>query len=272
MGHAMLIAFTRKPSPHLHRCHLTHLARQPIDLHKARAQHREYEFLLGGLQVQVCRLEAAPGLPDGVFVQDTALVCDELAVTAPLKLPSRQAEAESTLMALATFREIVPFTPPATFDGGDVIVAGRHVFVGVTGRTNRAGFEQIRQLLERDLGEYRVRPVRVAGCVHLKSGCSYIGREVMVINRRWVDAGPFRGFRCIDVPVDEPFGANTLTVHGTVIVSASCPRTAEAISRAGFSVLTVDISEFEKAEGGVSCLSLLVKVVPALIAERFAVE
>jgi dimethylargininase len=268
----MQIAFTRKPSPHLQHCHLTHLARQPIDLHKARAQHRDYEFLLRGLQVQVRRLPAAPWLPDSVFVQDTALVCDELAVTAPLVLPSRQGEAESTLMALARYREVALFTPPATFDGGDVLMAKRNVYVGVTGRTNRAGFEQIRQLLERDLGEYRVRPVRVEGCVHLKSGCSYIGREVMLINRRWVDAGPFRGFRCLDVPADEPFGANTLTVHDTVIVSASCPRTAEAISRAGFSVLTVDISEFEKAEGGVSCLSLLFTVVPAQIAERFAVE
>jgi dimethylargininase len=272
MGHAMLIAFTRKPSPRLHHCHLTHLARQPIDLDIARAQHREYEFLLRGLQVQVCRLPPAPWLPDSVFVQDTALVCDELAVTAPLLLPSRQAEAESTLMKLAWFREVVPFTPPATFDGGDVLMAERNVYVGLSGRTNRAAFEQTRQLLERDLGEYRVRPVRVEGCVHLKSGCSYIGRGVMVINRRWVDAGPFRAFRCIDVPADEPFGANTLTVDGTVIVSASCPRTADVISRAGFSVITVDISEFEKAEGGVSCLSLLFTVVPALIAERFAVE
>ncbi len=268
----MLIAFTRKPSPQLHRCHLTHRARQPIDIDRAREQHREYEFLLHGLQVLVRRLPAAPWLPDGVFVQDTAIVCDELAVTAPLMLPSRQAEAESTLMALAGYREVVPFTPPATFDGGDVLMADRNVFVGLTGRTNRAAFEQIRQLLERELGEYRVRPVRVAGCVHLKSGCSYIGRNVMVINRRWVDAGPFRGFHCIDVPADEPFGANTLTVHGTVIVSASCPRTADAIGRAGFSVITVDISEFEKAEGGVSCLSLLFSVVPALVAERFAVE
>jgi dimethylargininase len=272
MGHAMLTAFTRKPSPQLQRCHLTHLARQPIDLRKARAQHRDYEFLLGGLQVQVCRLPPAPQQPDGVFVQDTALVCDELAVTAPLVLPSRQAEAESTLTALALFRDVALFTPPATFDGGDVLIAEREAYVGLTGRTNRAAFEQIRQLLERDLGEYRVRPVRVEGCVHLKSGCSYIGRGVMVINRRWVDAKAFPGFQCIDVPADEPFGANTLTVHDTVIVSASCPRTADAISRAGFSVLTVDISEFEKAEGGVSCLSLLFQVVPALIAERFAVE
>jgi dimethylargininase len=268
----MLIALTRKPSPHLDRCHLTHIARQPIDLGKAREQHREYEFILRGLQAYVHRLPAAPRLPDGVFVQDTALVCDELAVTAPLVLPSRRDEAETTCMALAWYREVVPFTAPATFDGGDVLIADEHVFVGITGRTNHAAFDQIRQLLERELGEYRVRPVRVDGCVHLKSGCSYIGRDTLVINRRWVDARAFHDFHCIDVPADEPFGANTLTVHGTVLVSASSPRTADAIARAGFSVLTVDISEFEKAEGGVSCLSLLFQVVPSLIAEPFSLD
>src|SRR5689334_17487601 len=235
----MLIAFTRKPSPFLDRCHLTHLPRLAIDPIKARAQHREYEFILRGMQVHVHRLPAAPRLPDGVFVQDTAIVCDELAVTAPLVLPSRRDEAASTCMALAWYREVVPFSAPATFDGGDILIADRHVFVGITSRTNRAAFEQMRQLMEHELGEYRVRPVRVQGCVHLKSGCAYIGRNVMVINRRWVDARAFHGFDCIDVPHDEPFGANTLTIHGTVLVSASCPRTAEAIARAGFSVLTV---------------------------------
>lgn len=265
----MLIALTRKPSPHLDHCHLTHIARQPIDVGKAREQHREYELILRGLQACVHRLPAAPRLPDGVFVQDTALVCDELAVTAPLVLPSRRDEATTTWMALAWYREVVPFTPPATFDGGDVLIADRNVFVGITARTNHAAFDQIRQLLERELGEYRVRPVRVDGCVHLKSGCSCIGRDTLVINRRWVDARAFEkvGFDCIDVPADEPFGANTLTVHGTVLVSASAPRTADAIARAGFSVLAIDISEFEKAEGGVSCLSLLFPVVPSLIAE-----
>src|SRR5689334_18723288 len=120
----MLIAITRRPSPFLDRCHLTHLPRLPIDLAKAREQHREYEFVLRGMQVHVHRLPATPRLPDGVFVQDTALVCDELAVTAPLVLPSRQGEAESTWMALAWYREVVPFTAPATFDGGDILIAG----------------------------------------------------------------------------------------------------------------------------------------------------
>ena len=268
----MQIAFTRRPSPHLERCQLTHLARQPIDLGKAREQHREYEFLLRGLQVHVHRLPATPRLSDGVFVQDTALVCDELAVTAPLGLPSRRREAESTWMALAWYREVVPFCPPATFDGGDILIADREVFVGLSGRTNRVAFAQIRQLMEHELGAYRVRPVRVSGCVHLKSGCSYIGRRTMVVNRAWVDARTLHGFDCIDVPGAEPFGANTVTVHGTVIVSASCPRTADAIARAGFSVLTADISEFEKAEGGVSCLSLLFQVVPSLIAEPLSLD
>jgi dimethylargininase len=268
----MLIALTRTPSPHLDRCHLTHIPRHPIDPDRAREQHREYEFLLRGLQVQVFRLPETPDLPDGVFVQDTALVCDELAISAPLFLPSRQDEAVSTMMALAWYREVIPFTPPATFDGGDVIIADRDVFVGLSGRTNRAGFEQIREVMQTELGEYRVHAVRLNGCVHLKTGCAYLGRGLFVINRRWVDAAAFAGFECINVPDDEPFGANTLTVHGTVIVSAACPRTAAAIAQAGFSVLPVDISEFEKAEAGVSCLSLLFSAIPSLIAEPLSMD
>ena len=264
----MVIALTRTPSPHLDRCQLTHRARQPIDIGKAREQHREYEYILTGLQARILHL------PDGVFVQDTALVCDELAVTATLGAPSRRDEAASTLMALAPFRESIPLAPPATFDGGDIIIAparsdwSSHVFVGLTGRTNRSAVEQLRDVMQTELRRYHVRPLRVAGCVHLKSGCSYIGRETFVVNRRWVDANAIEaeGFRCIDVAQEEPFGANTLTVHGTIIVPASCPRTADAIARAGYSVMPVDISEFEKAEAGVSCMSLLVTVIPALMA------
>jgi dimethylargininase len=262
----MLIAFTRTPSPYLDRCYLTHLPRQPIDIGKAREQHQEYEHVLNGLQAHVHRLPEAPELPDGVFVQDTAVVCDELAITAPLCLPSRRDEAASTWMALAPFREVIPFTAPATFDGGDIIIAHQHVFVGLTARTNHAAFEQIRDVMQTELGRYRVRGVYVRGCVHLKSGCSYIGRRTLVVNRRWIDTRPLEGFRCIDVAAEEPYGANTLTVNDTVIVPASCPRTADAIARAGFSVFPVDISEFEKVEGGVSCMSLRFTAIESLMA------
>jgi dimethylargininase len=262
----MVIAFTRLPSPHLDRCHLTHIPRQPIDIGKAREQHREFEFILNGLQVYVHRLPDAPDLPDAVFVDDTALVCDELAIAAPLCLASRQEEAASTLMALAPFREVIPFARPATFDGSDIIIARRGVFVGQTRRTNRSAFEQIRDVMQTELGRYRVRPVRVTGCVHLKSACSYIGRGTFVVNRRWIDARPLEGFTCIDVAPGEPFGANTLTVHDTVLVPASCPRTADAMARAGFSVLPVDVSEFEKMEGGVSSMCLLFNAIESLMA------
>ncbi len=126
--------------------------------------------------------------------------------------------------------------------------------------------------MQTELGEYRVCAVRVNGCVHLKTGCAYLGRGTFVINRHWVDAAAFADFQCINVPEDEPFGANTLALHGTVIVSASCPRMAAAIARAGFSVLPVDISEFEKAEAGVSCLSLLFPAIPSLIAEPLSMD
>jgi dimethylargininase len=263
----MVIVVTRQPSPNLHRCQLSHIPPQPIDIGKALEQHQEFEHTLEAMQALVHRLPDAPQDARGVFVGDAAVIAPQVAICASSCFDPQQSEiVAAPMMAIARFRDVVPFADPATFEGSDMIVTERDVLVGQTARTNRAALDQMRLLMETELATHRVRPARVNGCRNLKSGCSYIGRDTVVVNRRWIDGKALSGYRCIDVAPEEPFGANTLTVHGTVIVPASSPRTAEAIDKAGFSVLTLDVSEFEKAEGGLSSLCLLFTAIESLMA------
>jgi dimethylargininase len=250
----MRIALTRTPSPQLADCHLTYIDRQPIDYVTALAQHQQYEFALRQLGVHIAQLPETPELPDGAFVEDIAAVVDGLGIIAPMAVSSRMKERGLLECVLSAY-ELMPLylDAAATLDGGDVLRVGDEVFVGLSGRTNEAAVEDLRRVLEPDVC---VTPVAVRGCLHLRSGCSYLGRNTFLINRRCVDPAAFTGRQLIDVAVDEPSGANALRIGDTILMSESCPGTVEAVVRAGFRVVTVDISEFEKAEGGVTGLSL----------------
>src|SRR5205085_1099511 len=144
---------------------------------------------------------------------------------------------------------------PATLDGGDVLRVGRRLFVGLSSRTNQAGIAQLGGHLA-PFG-YTVRAVEVLGCLHLKSACTYVGNNTLLINRAWVDAATFAGFDFIDVPANEPGAANALLIGETVIMPSAFPQTIALLEGRGFNVLTVDVSEFQKAEGGVTCKSVI---------------
>jgi len=233
-------------------CELTYREREPIDIARAREQHRAYEACLAGLGVEVISLAAEPKYPDAVFVEDAAIVLDEIAVMTRMGASSRRGESESLARALERFRPLCSMHEPATLDGGDVMVAGKTLFVGVTARSNGAGIGQLAAEVE-PFG-YRVRPVVVEGCLHLKSACSYIGDAVLV-HRPWVDAAAFAGMRLLDVP--EECGANVLAIGETVLVPAVAPRTAELLSGLGRQVKPIDNSELMKAEGALTCCSLI---------------
>ena len=248
----MLTAITRAVSPTIGDCELTYLERETIDVARAREQHRAYEACLAELGVHVISLPAEPQYPDAVFVEDAAIVLDEIAVMTRLGAESRRGEAESLARALEPYRPLRRLREPATLDGGDVMQAGKTLFVGVTSRSNAAGIAQLAAVAE-PFG-YRVRPVAVRGCLHLKSACSYIGDAVLV-HRPWVDEAAFAGVRLVDVP--EECGANVLMVGDTVLVSAAAPRTAELLSGMGRQVRLLDNSELMKAEGALTCCSLI---------------
>lgn len=250
-----LVALVRGISPSIMRCELTHLAREPIDLARARIEHGRYVEALAGAG---CRIEGLPDLPDhpdAVFVEDTAVVLDELAVIARPGARSRRGETRSVASALRAYRAVARIAAPATLDGGDVLRTGRTLFVGITGRTNPAGARQLARLAE-PLG-YSVHPLAVTGCLHLKSAVTEVADRTLLINREWVDASAFSALALIDCDPGEPFAANALRLGNTVIHAAEFPATAGRLRSAGIDVRPVPAGELAKAEGGVTCGSLV---------------
>ena len=251
----MLIAITREVSPSIERCELTHLKRQPIDFNLARAQHLQYENCLAELGCQVLRLPAEPNLPDAVFVEDTAIVLDELAIITRPGAESRRSETPSLAEALQAYRRLYRIEPPGTLDGGDVLHVGNKLYVGVSSRSNKAGIEQLRVYVE-PYG-YKVQPVLLQDCLHLKSAVTQVGPNSLLINRDWVDAGAFEGMELEDVAPEEPMGANGLRIGDVLVYPAAYDRTRARLEALGITVKTVEVSEIAKAEGGVTCCSLI---------------
>lgn len=251
----MLKAITRQVSPRINECELSFHQRHPIDVAKASAQHRAYQQCLHELGARVISLPAEPDLPDCVFVEDPAVVVDEIAVISIMGAASRRPEADSLAAALADYRDLAFLRKPATLDGGDVMRAGRTLFVGVSGRTNREAVTQLSEILRPF--DYQVNPVEVTGCLHFKSACSYIGRNTVLLNRDWINAEELRQFEWIDVPAEEPNAANALLVNDTVVLPLSFPRTRALLERRGLRTQTIDVSELQKAESGVTCMSLI---------------
>jgi len=251
----MLTAITRTVSPTLADCELSFIARAPIDVEKATRQHQAYERLLERLGVRVISLPAEPTMPDSMFVEDPALVLDELAVIFPLGSESRRREAPTVARALAPFRKLAFISLPATVEGGDVLRVGHRLFVGLTRRTNAEGIRELTRILEPH--NYEIHPVAVTGCLHLKSAVTCLGGNTLLANRAWFDAASLVAFEFVDVDPGEPHAGNALTVADTVIFPASFPKTRVILESRGFHVTAVDISELQKAESGLTCSSLL---------------
>jgi len=251
----MDLALTRDVSPRIARCELTFLERQPIDYKRAVAQHQEYCRTLAGLGLEVLRIPADAACPDCCFVEDAAVVLDELAVLTRMGSASRRPESPAVARALAPHRSVVEMEPPATLDGGDVLAVGRTLFVGLSKRTNAVGIELLRRTLAPH--GYSVVPVEVRGCLHLKSAATALDAQTLLANVIWVDPKAFPGLEVLPVPLKEPAAANVLRVRDQVLVHGGFPLTRELLQKRGYSVTPVDVSEFLKAEAGVTCKSIL---------------
>ncbi|HLK48929.1 MAG TPA: arginine deiminase family protein [Bryobacteraceae bacterium] len=253
----MLTAITRAVSPEINRCELGYLTRQEIDVELARRQHGEYEECLRALGAQVISLPAEPGLPDCMFVEDPAVVVEEVAVMTRMGAASRRKEAESLAAVLARFRRLDWLRAPATLEGGDVLRMGATLFVGLSARTNQAGIGQLAEIVG-PFG-YIARGVPVRGCLHLKSACCAVGERRILANRAWIDTAEFDGYEIVDIPAEEPGAANVLTIGDTALVPSAHPLTARLLERLGWRVKQLDISELMKAEAGLTCSSILLE-------------
>lgn len=247
-----MIAITRDVSPSIAQAELTHLERVPIDYERAHAQHEEYRSLLASLGCEVISLPADAVYPDCVFIEDTAVILDDMAVITRPGAESRRGEVSVVAEALARYRPLVRIEAPGTLDGGDVLVLRDRIYVGSSSRTNDFALDQLRSLTSREV----VR-VDVHGALHLKTAVTAISDDTLLINRDWVDVAPFAGFTLIDAI--EPFGANAVRLGDTLIYPAAFPRTRAILESHGFAVRTVEADELAKAEGGVTCCSLLME-------------
>jgi dimethylargininase len=249
-------AFVRKPTASLESCELTHLERMPIDVARAEGQHAVYVAALGELGAEIEWLPSLPRHPDAVFVEDTAIVLPELAVITRPGAETRRGEVLSVANALSRYRSLAWIEAPATLDGGDVLVIGRTVFVGLSSRTNADAVAALRAIV--DPHRYEVVPVPIRRSLHLKSACTFIPPVTVVANRAWIDPAIFGGMNIIATHDSEPAAACTLTLADCTIVQASAPRTAERLRSAGVKTRAIDISELQKAEAGLTCMSLIV--------------
>jgi len=240
----MVTAITRDVSPRFNECEITHIERTPIDLNVARAQHREYINALKQLGCNVIELPAEPDLPDSVFVEDTAFILPEVAVITRPGADSRKPETESII------RE------PATVDGGDVLVIGKNIYVGLSTRSNREAIDQLNDLLW-EYG-YTVTGVELHDCLHLKSAVTRVDDETLLINKNWVNTSHFKNFDLLEVDPSEPYAANCLPIGESIIFPLAFPKTRARLEARGYKVVIVDVSELEKAEGAVTCCSLII--------------
>ena len=249
------IAITRAVSRALERCELTHLERCQIDLELARTQHAAYEQALRDAGCDVHQLQEQPDLPDSVFVEDNVIVLDRVAVLTRPGAASRRGEIASMATAMAPWRQVLRVEAPGTLDGGDVLRLDRVLFVGTSARSNAEGMAQLTRLVTPFA--YRVQAVPVTGCLHLKSAITQVAPGLLLFNPDWVEARHFPGYRTIAVDPTEPFAANAVWVGNRLLYSAAFPRTADILRRAGLDVHLVDMSETAKAEGGVTCCSVI---------------
>jgi len=253
----MLIAITRAVSPAIDRCELSHLKRHPIDLECAIAQHCAYEAALQSIGVEVHSLQAEPDMPDSVFVEDTAIVLDECAVITRPGADSRKLEIWSIAQALTPYRKLFTIQTPSTLDGGDVLRIGKTIFIGLSRRSDPSAIGQMQTFLS-PFG-YTVRGIPVSGCLHLKSAITQVAEDMLIVNPAWVDKSSFPGLKFIEVHPSEPYAANALLVGGTVIYQPVYPKTLTRLKSAGINPLLVNQSELGKAEGALTCCSLIFK-------------
>ncbi len=249
----MPIALTRALSPRISECELTFLDREPIDYVRAAAQHEAYERLLEMYGCTIVHVDPTPELADGVFVEDAAVVVDEVAVITRPGAESRRGETGSVARVLDRYRPLRHIEAPATIDGGDVLRVGRKLFVGCGRRTNEDGIAQLRDCLAPF--DYDVIATGLRGCLHLKTAVTMLDERTLLFNPDWVDA--IDGFEMIAVDPAEPFAANVLRLDDVVIIGGEQPRTRDLLAQRGYKTDVSAMSELLKAEAGVTCCSVI---------------
>ncbi len=251
-----MLALVHVPSPALDAGQRTYVNRASVDADAAARQHRNYVQSLSAAGAKVVSLDVNADEPDGVFIEDVAIILGEVAVLTTMGTTARQAEPARVRSTLEQHRQVQAIEQPARIEGGDVLRVGRQLIVGLSKRTDDAGLEALSDIAK-PLG-YSITPVPVKECLHLKTACTALPDGRLLVNPNWIDTDAISAFQHVWIPPEEPWGANTLPLGNTVVLPTAHVETAELIQNLGFPVQQVDISEFAKVEGGVTCLSLII--------------
>jgi len=225
------------------------------DYKKALAQHAAYAEALRSCGLEVTILAADENYPDSVFIEDTAVLAEKVAVIARPGAPSRRGEESATAEALAKFYDrLERIAAPGTLEGGDVLRAEDHFFIGVSARTNESGAQQLAAILKRN--GYATTLVPLRHVLHLKTGIAYLQNNLLLADGEFLGHELLSEFDTVPVPAGESYAANSLWINGRVLVPAGFPLTKKAIEALGCETVPIDVSEFRKLDGGLSCLSL----------------
>ncbi len=251
----MPIAIVRELSASMGNCELSFVDRAEIDMDLARRQHAAYQQALVDSGCRVIVLPAEDAMPDAVFVEDVAIVLDEVAIMTRPGAESRRGEGRAVAAALSAHRPLRAIEAPGTLDGGDVMRVGRTLYVGQSARSNAAAVAQLREFIA--AFGYTVESVPIRDCLHLKSAVTAVADHSLLVNPDWVDVNAFSGFRLIEIDPQEPHAANALRIGDSLIYPSCFPRTQARLQAAGIKVDALDVSELQKAEGAVTCCSLV---------------
>lgn len=225
------------------------------DYENALRQHDQYIQALESCGVKVIQMEADERYPDSCFIEDTAVLAKKCAIITNPGAESRQGEETAVKELLKTFyNHIETIEAPGTLEGGDVMQVGGHFYAGLSERTNREGFDQFQKYLGKCA--YTASAVDMEEFLHLKTGLAYLENNNLLVTGEFVQRKEFEKFNRIIVNKDESYAANSIWVNGRVLVPLGFPETKTAIQSAGYEVIEVDVSEFRKLDGGLSCLSL----------------
>ena len=248
------IAFVRRPGSSFSQAISANPKNQTINVKRACLQHEHYIAALEKTGVEIVSLPAIHGCPDAPFVEDTTVVFDHLALVCPNKEKSRRGEGASIHKEIKKYRTIKTLPPSVTLDGGDVLNTEKKIFVGISSRTN---FEAVNALAK--FTKKPVIPIKILRGLHLKTSVSYLGNDILVLDPSSVETNPLHEFKWIETDSSSHRAANCLAIENKVLMSKESNQIADRIHKEGFKTLELDISEFEKADGGLTCLSIMLK-------------
>lgn len=246
-------AIVRNPGPDAAEG-LTTQSGGPLCLTALRQQHAAYCHALTALGVELIQLDPEPGYPDAYFVEDTAVVTPEVAVITRPGATERRGEEHAVAQVLRRYRTLKVIHPPGTLDGGDVMIVDRHVFIGLSGRTNPHGADQLARILTPY--DYHCTQVAVHDSLHLKSSVNSLGDHQLILRTSWADRPEFDGYDKILVDPSEAHACNALWINGHLIIPEGYPQTRTILDTTGKPLIALETSQIHRMDGGLTCLSI----------------